>query len=58
MRTSPTDPFDPAYYMSEQFKQDTLVQLRAQYAELLKSRERKERRRRVLHRLTFGLLGR
>ena len=44
--------------MSEQFKQDTLVHLRARYAEVVKYRERAERRRRRLNRLTFGLFGR
>ena len=58
MTTNPPDPFDPAYYMSEQFKQDTIAHLRARYAEAQKYRERAERRRRRLHRLTFGLLGR
>ena len=56
--TNPPDPFDPAYYMSEQFKQDTIADLRARYAKAQKYRERAERRRRRLHRLTFGLLGR
>jgi hypothetical protein len=44
--------------MSEQFKEDTLKHLRARYAESQKYRERAERRRQRLRRLTFGLLGR
>jgi hypothetical protein len=58
MTTNPPDPFDPAYYMSEQFKEDTIKDLRVRYAEAQKYRERAERRRQRLHRLTFGLLGR
>ena len=58
MTTNPPDPFDPAYYMSDQLKEDTLKLLRARYADSQKYRERAERRRQRFHRLTFGLLGR
>ena len=53
-----TNPFDPEYLMSEEFKRETIEQLRVRYEQMEKRRERDERRRRRLRRLSFGLLGR
>jgi hypothetical protein len=58
MTKTPSDPFDPEYYMSERLKEDTLELLRERYAQSLKYQEREERRRRRLNRLSLGLLGR
>ena len=44
---------DPA-----ELKRETIARLNEIKAQLEKSRQRKERRRRRLHRLSFGLLGR
>jgi hypothetical protein len=53
-----TNPFDPDYVMSEEFKRESIEQLRIRWDEMEKRRERAARRRRRLHRLSFGLLGR
>jgi hypothetical protein len=58
MTKSPTDPFDPEYYMSDRLKEDTIKLLRERHAESLKYHELRERRRRRLNRLSLGLLGR
>jgi hypothetical protein len=53
-----TNPFDPDFVFTEEFKQKTIADLRARWDEAEKRRVRTERRRQKLNRLTFGLLGR